>query len=132
MSKTPTELMPRDANYDLTHQPRGWALDPNTIDSKWIELMAKRLFVEIDRQLAQLENSGATNNPQERATNARAIASLERAYGRLARSEHDRDTRREKKDWHPDGSTRKILEGKFRLVHGRQNAGKIPGEADGG
>lgn len=63
------------------------------ITKKWLNDMVKRVFAELNRQLAQIEACPAPEGVKgeaARATNARTLASLERTLERLSKLEMQR------------------------------------------
>lgn len=89
---------------------RFFELTPEDVTPEWMDLMVKRLLRELDRQLHQIEKSGVTSDANERAANARTLASLERALERLTRLEAERAARRETKVARSDDEARAALE----------------------
>ena len=63
---------------------RALGVKPRNIDTAWMDDMVERLFVELKRELAQLED-GKPGDPKERAQNARTLESLQRTLERLNR-----------------------------------------------
>ncbi|HXC56095.1 MAG TPA: hypothetical protein VNU97_12430 [Rhizomicrobium sp.] len=77
---------------------RAHGVKPQDIDSNWMDDMVNRLFTELKRELAQLENAKpkVQHDRQDaavRATNARTLDSLQRTLERLNRMEADRSAR---------------------------------------
>lgn len=73
---------------------------PEDIDEAWLDEMVKRLFIELKRQLSQVENAKPapeTTQANIRAANARTLNALERTLERLARLEQQRALQRETK-----------------------------------
>lgn len=66
---------------------------PQDITKKWLDEMVKRVFAELNRQLAQIEASAPPEGIKgevARATNARTLASLERTLERLSKLQMQR------------------------------------------
>jgi hypothetical protein len=107
-----------------------WEVTIDDINSEWMDVMVKRLFRELNRQLVQVESLKPEQAcAADRVQNARVLASLERTLERLARLEKDREARREKKGLKHD-DTRKALERKLDKLVGRGREGKISGDAE--
>ncbi|GEM_PF-2262837 len=81
---------------------RFWNITLQDIKSGWMDVMVKRLFKELSRQLAAVESVKYDRNtnqppPPEREKNARVLAILEHTLERLARMEKQRLEMHEKK-----------------------------------
>ncbi len=67
---------------------------PDDIDSEWLDEMVKRLFKELQRQLARVEatkpDDGDTKTASVRTANVRTLSAIERTLERLARMEQQR------------------------------------------
>ena len=63
---------------------RALGVKPRNIDTAWMDDMVDRLFVELKRELAQLEND-KSSDAKERAQNSRTLDSLQRTLERLNR-----------------------------------------------
>jgi hypothetical protein len=63
---------------------RARGVTPHDIDTAWMDDMINRLFVELKRELAQVE-SARPGDATERAQNARTVDSLQRTLERLNR-----------------------------------------------
>lgn len=84
------------------------------INSEWMDLMVKRLFLELNRQMCQVENQKAeTSKPGDRVENARVLASLQGSMAKLTRLEAERETRRKGKNVTKNADARKALERKL-------------------
>jgi hypothetical protein len=94
-------------------------LNPEDINSDWLDDMVKRLFNELDRQMKQVEESrtGQTD-ATGRAANARTLASLERTLERLSRTERERAVQRTSKALTKDGNRRAEIERKISRIIG--------------
>lgn len=124
--------MPRTAKKHLCGEPTLAALKaqgivPDDIDETWLNEMVKRLFSELNRQLSHIERNppnAETVGANERAANARTLASLERTLERLAKLEQQRCDKREKKVASKNGDARRELERKIdRLVAASRTSG---------
>ncbi|MBS0273744.1 MAG: hypothetical protein JSR55_04930 [Proteobacteria bacterium] len=94
-------------------------LNPEDIDSDWLDDMVKRLFNELDRQMKQVEDSRTGSaDAQGRAANARTLASLERTLERLSRTERERAAQRTSKALTKDGNRRAEIERKIARIIG--------------
>jgi hypothetical protein len=86
---------PTRANFKTT------GVKPDDIDPDWLDEMVKRLFRELNRQLACIENTKAddadTRKATMRATHVRALGAIERTLERLARMEQERIAKRQTK-----------------------------------
>lgn len=84
------------------------------IKSDWIDLMVKRLFAELNRQMCQAEAQKAEDaKPGDRTENARVLASLQNTMEKLVRMEAQRDARRKGKNVAKNADARKELERKL-------------------
>jgi hypothetical protein len=107
-----------------------WEITSNDINTEWMDIMVKRLFKELNRQLAQVESLKPEQaRAADRVQNARVLASLERTLERLARLEKDREGRRERKGLKNDDA-RKALERRLDKLVGTERAPEIPGDAE--
>ncbi|HEY4124244.1 MAG TPA: hypothetical protein VGM36_06485 [Rhizomicrobium sp.] len=108
---------------------RYYELMPEDIDEEWMDLMVKRLFRELDRQLNLIEENKTPANPAERAQNARTLASMERTIGRLTRIEKERNAMREHKVGEPNDDKRAILERRLDQLAAAERAAGVPDES---
>src|SRR5580692_6040013 len=107
-----------------------WEVTIDDINSEWMDIMVKRLFKELNRQLAQVESLKPEQaRAADRVQNARVLASLERTLERLARLEKDREGRRERKGLKNDDA-RKALERRLDKLVGPDRAPEISGDAE--
>jgi hypothetical protein len=91
-----------------------WDVTPEDLKSDWMDLMVKRLFAELNRQLCQVESKkDGELKPGERMENARVLASLQQTLEKLARMETQRDLVRKGKNVAKDADARKALERKL-------------------
>jgi hypothetical protein len=104
-------------------------LMPEDIDAEWMDLMVKRLFRELDKQLNAIENGKAPAEPAQKAQVARTLASLERSLGRLTRIEADRAARREHKVAGSNDDKRAILESRLDRLAGSADKAGVPDES---
>lgn len=105
-----------------------WTITIDDIKSDWMDLMVKRLFSELNRQLLQIENQKPDQvQPGERLQNARTLASLQHTLKELARVERDRELVREKKVKKTDA--RKTLESRLDQFAGRTGKASVPDES---
>ena len=87
---------------------------PEDLKSDWMDLMVKRLFAELNRQLCQVESKKDNQmKPGDRMENARVLASLQQTLEKLARMEAQRDIVRKGKNVAKDADARKALERKL-------------------
>ena len=107
-------------------------LNPEDINSDWLDDRLKRLFNELDRQMKQVEESrtGSTD-AQGRAANARTLASLERTLERLSRTERERAAQRTSKALTKDGNRRAEIERKISRIIGIEFEGSGSGRTSG-
>jgi len=94
---------------------RYWDITLADIESGWMDVMVKRLFKELSRQLAAIENikyDRGTNQPSapEREKNARVLAILEHTMERLTRLEKQRLEMHEQKKARTYENTRAEVE----------------------
>jgi hypothetical protein len=107
-----------------------WEITIDDINSEWMDIMVKRLFRELNRQLGQVESLKPEQaRAADRVQNARVLASLERTLERLARLEKDREGRRERKGLKNDDA-RKALECRLDKLAGPGGTAKISGDAE--
>ena len=106
---------------------RACGVTPLNIDNQWMDDMVDRLFVELKRELSQLENAKPTTDATERAQNARTLDSLQRTLERLNRMKVQRAAHSDPAE--KPAETRARL--KPRLVGIARRAGRDPGGADG-
>jgi hypothetical protein len=84
------------------------------LKSDWMDLMVKRLFAELNRQLCQVESKKNEEMEKgDRMENARVLASLQQTLEKLARMEAQRDLVRKGKNVAKDADARKALERKL-------------------
>ncbi|HTO39507.1 MAG TPA: hypothetical protein VL026_00915 [Rhizomicrobium sp.] len=96
--------------FEAWARKRTCELKPEDIDQTWMDLMVKRLFRELDRQLNQIEKVDTPPDAAARALNARALATMERSLGRLTRIEKERSASRDTKIATPKDDKRAQLE----------------------
>jgi hypothetical protein len=87
---------------------------PEDVKSDWMDLMTKRLFAELNRQLCQVESEKKeTPTSEDRVQNARVLATLQSTMERLARVEAKRNAHRKGKTIATDADLRKSMERKL-------------------
>lgn len=95
MSKTPNRALCGATECIVLN---GEEIDPDDIDSEWLDRMVKRLFKELQKQLARIEaTKPSDNDPKQasvRAANVRALSTIERTLERLMRAEQQRVAQR--------------------------------------
>lgn len=105
-----------------------WTITLDDIKSDWMDLMVKRLFSELNRQLLQIESQkpdivdGGT-----RLQNARTLASLQHTLKELSHLEREREARRESKV--KKTNARKTLESRLDQLSGRTAKAGVPDES---
>lgn len=101
-----------------------WDVTPEDLKSDWMDLMVKRLFAELNRQLCQVESKKDSDmtTAGDRMENARVLASLQQTLERLARMEAQRDLVRKGKNVAKDADARKALERKLDQLAAARNA----------
>jgi hypothetical protein len=76
-------------------------IGPDDIDSEWLDKMVKRLFKELQKQLARVEATKPDDNDTKtasvRTANVRTLDAIERTLERLTRMENERISRRQMK-----------------------------------
>ncbi|MGN6516515.1 MAG: hypothetical protein ACTHLR_11835 [Rhizomicrobium sp.] len=91
-----------------------YAMKLDDLQSEGIDIMVKRLFAELNRQLCQVESKkDGELKAGERMENARVLASLQHTLERLARMEAQREAYRKGKNVAKDADARKALERKL-------------------
>ena len=125
--------MPRGENQPMTKPPRSCRAEPGVAadDEEWLDEMVKKLFRELERQLARVGKGSAGENAASRAADARTLNSLERTLERLARLERERAGVRERKVACHDDDTRAALERRLDKLAGAGGAAKLPAKPDG-
>ena len=98
MSKTPD----REVAGALTRADiEAAGVKPDDIDPEWIDKMVKRLFRELQKQLARVEATKPDDNDTKcasvRSANVRTLSSIEQTLERLARMEQERIAKRQTK-----------------------------------
>lgn len=126
--------MPRGENQPMTKPPRSCRTEPGAAadDEEWLDEMVKKLFRELEKQLARVSKAGAGENAAGRAADARTLSSLERTLERLARLERERAAVRERKVVRHDDDARAALERRLDKLAGAAGAAKRPAKPDGG
>ncbi|HEY5347488.1 MAG TPA: hypothetical protein VIJ72_04795 [Rhizomicrobium sp.] len=131
--------MPRDKNQPMTMPPKPCRVGPRRTqsraaanDEEWLDEMVKKLFRELEKQLARVGKAGARENASGRAADARTLSSLERTLERLARLERERAAVRERKVVRHDEDTRTALERRMDKLLAAGGAAKIPAKPDEG
>lgn len=109
---------------------RHYELFPEDIDQQWMDLMVKRLFRELDRQLNQIEKSDPPTEPAARAQNARALASMERTLGRMTRMEKERQAHRETKIAETADDKRAKLQRRLSRLSAPETMSGLPDDSD--
>jgi hypothetical protein len=93
---------------------------PEDIDSEWLDKMVKRLFRELNKQLARVEATRPEDNDTKkaavRATNVRTLSTIERTLERLARMEQERIAHRQTKTVVRNDELRAQLQHKIDLL----------------
>ncbi|HEY4123221.1 MAG TPA: hypothetical protein VGM36_01325 [Rhizomicrobium sp.] len=92
-----------------------WDVTLEDLNSEGIDLMVKRLFAELNRQMCQVESKKDKDQttPGNRLENARVLASLQQTLEKLARLEGGRELYRKGKNVAKDADARKALERKL-------------------
>jgi leucyl-tRNA synthetase len=89
MARTPTRSPDETLLSDAMK-----TIGPDDVDSEWMDQMVKRLFKELQRQLARVEATKPEDNDTKtaavRTANVRTLSAIERTLERLARMEQQR------------------------------------------
>lgn len=105
---------------------------PDDIDPGWMDEMVKRLFKQLQTQLARIEatkpEDGDTRKASVRAANIRALGQLERTLERLARMEQERTARRTARASESSEDVRARLQHRINLVLAYCGQEQIPEE----
>jgi hypothetical protein len=106
-----------------------WTITLDDIEAEWMDLMVKRLFSELNRQLLRIENQKLeqTFDGATRLQNARTLASLQHTLKELSHLEREREARRESKV--KKTNARKTLESRLDQLSGRTAKAGIPDES---
>ncbi|HVV65988.1 MAG TPA: hypothetical protein VHC42_10990 [Rhizomicrobium sp.] len=130
MSRTPNRP-PDEALLSAAMKDVG----PDDIDSEWMDQMVKRLFKELQKQLARVEatrpEDNDTKQAQVRTANVRTLSAIERTLERLARLEQQRIARRQTKAVASNDDMRARLQHRINLLLDYRGEEKIPGEPVG-
>jgi hypothetical protein len=127
MPKTPSRH-PGDLTFAEIRTRGVYAGD---IDEDWMDDMVKRMFIELKRQLSQVEDAEPANKTDQanlRAANARTLAALERTLERLAKLEQQRALLRETKVAAQNDGARAELERKIDCLVAADAAAPDSGE----
>jgi hypothetical protein len=104
---------------------------PDDIDPEWLDQMVKRLFRELNRQLACIESTkpddSDTKKASVRATHVRALGALELTLERLARMEQERIAKRQTKTAGRDEQLRVQLEYRINSLLTARGLPTLPG-----
>jgi hypothetical protein len=107
---------------------------PDDIDSDWLDKMVKRLFRELNRQLACIESTkpdeGDTKKASVRAANIRSLGAIERTLERLARMEQERIAKRQTKTAGKNEHLRVQLEYRINSILAAKGLPRLPDGAD--
>jgi hypothetical protein len=108
---------------------------PNDIDSDWIDNMVKRLFRELNRQLACIESTkpedGDTKKASVRAAHVRSLGAIERTLERLAQMEQERTARRQTKTAGKNEHLRVQLEYRINTLLAARGLPQLPEDTEG-
>src|SRR6185437_10889280 len=106
-----------------------WTITLDDIEAEWMDLMVKRLFSELNRQLLRVENQKLEQNfdGATRLQNARTLASLQHTLKELSHLEREREARRESKV--KKTNARKTLERRLDQLSGRTAKAGVPDES---
>jgi hypothetical protein len=130
MAHVPEEFGPRAIARALK------GLNPNDIDPEELDNVIMRIFVELRRQLSQMEAiKDEKLQPPERERNARILGHLERTMERLVKVEAERSAARKTKAVTIDGHAVELLETRIDRIlaaaHQRADAERARGSGVG-
>src|SRR5262249_32612002 len=104
---------------------------PDDIKPDWIDEMVKRLFKELNRQLACIESTkpedADTQKASVRAANIRSLGAIELTLERLARMEQERIAKRQTKMAGKDETLRIQLEYRINNLLAARGLPRLPG-----
>jgi hypothetical protein len=107
---------------------------PDDIDSEWMDQMVKRLFMELQKQLARIEatkpDEADTKKASVRAANIRALGAIEVTLERLSRMEQERIARRQTKTARNDEQLHVQLEYRINSVLTARGLPALPGRTE--
>jgi phage terminase small subunit len=107
---------------------------PNDIDPEWLDQMVKRLFKELNRQLACIEatkpEDSDTKKATVRAAHVRTLGAIERTLERLARMEQGRVAKRQTRTVGNNDELRASIQHKIDMLLTVQGAGSAPAETE--
>jgi hypothetical protein len=126
MPTRPGQKIPTAERIAAPAPARG-ALTPEDIDEEWFDTMVKKLFSELERQLAQVAKSKPPS-AAARAADARTLSALERTLERLAKLERERVAVRERKVTRLNDNARQTLERRLDQLLGPAGADEISRE----
>lgn len=108
---------------------------PDDIEPEWLDQMVKRLFKELNRQLACIESTkpddGDTRKASVRSANIRSLGAIERTLERLAQMEQERIARRQTKTAGKHEHLRVQLEYRINTLLAARGLPRLPQESDG-
>jgi len=99
---------------------------PDDVKPDWMDKMVKRLFSELQKQLARIEATKPDDNDTKcasvRATNVRTLSSIEQTLERLARLEQQRIAKRQTRTVARNDELRASIQHKIDILLRHQEA----------
>ena len=131
MPKVPARL---PADGVLAHaRIGGETITPKDVKPTWLDNMVKRLFKELNKQLARIEATKPDDNDPKKASvrvhNIRALSSIEQTLERLARLEQQRVASRKVRSLARDEDLRTKIEHRIARIVAARRA-EDPAEED--
>ena len=109
---------------------RKQGVTPKDINPEWMDKMVKRLFMELQKQLARVEATKPDDNDTKcasvRAANVRTLETIERTLERLARMEQERVAKRHVRATASKEEMRARLQHRINLLLEYRGEEKIP------
>ena len=108
---------------------------PDDIDPEWLDQMVKRLFKELQRQLACIESTkpddGDTKKASVRAANIRSLGALERTLERLNSMQQQRIVKQQTNTAGRNEQLRIELECRINRILTSRGLPQLPRQSDG-
>ncbi|HVU22365.1 MAG TPA: hypothetical protein VHE09_16665 [Rhizomicrobium sp.] len=109
-------------------------MKPDDIDSEWLDDMVKRLFKELQKQLARVEATKPDDNDTKcaavRTANVRTLDAIERTLERLVRMESERIASRQTKTAGKNEHLRVQLEYRINTLLAARGLPALPGRTE--
>jgi hypothetical protein len=131
MSRTPTRHI---GGAPTRVEIEAAGITPNDIDSEWMDQMVKRLFMELQKQLARVEATKPEDSDVKaasvRTANVRTLDVIERTLERLMRMELERVASRQTKTAVRNEQLRIQLEYRINTLLAARGLPNLPGSVE--